>query len=180
MSRITQIGAGLLLLTAALGAQPPNGSAPAPAGSEKRAPRLGNPGDIVQRLLQMTPEERESFLQKLPPERQARIRQRLAAFESLPQAERERRLKLAQMFASLPPETQSLVRRRIREFNQLPPDRRRLVGAAFQRLRRLRRELREDRLSNPQFQARFTPEEQQIIADLSEFLPPVAALGEVP
>lgn len=179
MSRITSIAALLLLAAPALMAQP-NGSAPPPAGNERPAPRLGNPGDIVQRLLQMTPEERERFLQKLPPERQARIRQRLAAFESLPKAEQERRLKLAQMFASLSPETQSLVRRRIREFNQLPPNRRRPVGAAFQRLRRLRRELREARLTSPQFQARFTPEEQQIIADLSEYLPPVAALGDVP
>jgi hypothetical protein len=149
-------------------------------GRPNRAPRLANPGAVVQRLMRMTPEQRERALQKLPPERQARIREQLQRFDSLPKAEQERRLQLGATFANLPPETQNLVRRQIRAFNQLPEDRRRIVGAAFQRLRRLPPAERQARMARPAFQNRFTPEEQQMLSDLSENLPPPAADASQP
>src|SRR5579872_6015661 len=83
-----------------------------PNGAQtKPAPKLGNPLTVVQQLMRMTPEERERALEKLPPQRQALIRERLEKFDSLPKAEQERRLRLGEIFASLPPERQDLVRR---------------------------------------------------------------------
>jgi hypothetical protein len=147
-------------------AQPPNGA------PTKPAPKLGNPLTVVQQLMRMTPEERERALEKLPPQRQELIRERLEKFDSLPKAEQERRLRLAEIFANLPPDKQDLVRRQIRAFNQLPDDRRRMVGAAFQRLRRMPEAQRQARLNSEGFRNRFTPAEQQMITDLSEDLPP--------
>lgn len=184
MSRIFKLaGVALLVGSAALLAQKRDAPPRAPQGAgprSGRAPKLGNPANVVRRLMQMTPEERERFLERLPPERQAEIRQRLQQFQSLPPEEQERRLQLSQMFESLPPATRQLVRRQIQAFNQLPPERRRMVGAAFQRLRRLPPEERQARMESPQFRNRFTLEEQQMLADLSAHLPPAHAEPLVP
>src|ERR1039457_4317736 len=37
------------------------------------APRLGNPGNPVERLMAMPPEKREQVLEKLPPQQQANL-----------------------------------------------------------------------------------------------------------
>ncbi len=138
----------------------------------KPAPRLANPTTIVQQLMRMTPEQRERALEKLPPFRQAQIREQLQRFDNLPREEQERRLRLGEIFANLPPEKQDLVRRQIQAFNQLPDDRRRQVSAAFQRLRRLPDAERRAVLVRDQFRSRFSATELQMIADLSENLPP--------
>ncbi len=177
MKRVLPFVAGLVLLIAPLGGQErPNRGGAVP--QQRPAPRIGNQGTVVQQLMRMTPEQRERALEKLPPERQARIREQLQRFDSLPKAEQERRLRLAEMFANLPPEKQDLVRRQIKAFNELPEDRRRVVGPAFQRLRRLSDAERQAVMARPAFQNRFTPAEQQMLADLSENLPP--ATGELP
>ena len=173
MKRTCQL-AVLLALVAAPALRAQDGARPV----LRPAPRLVNPGNVVQRLLRMTPEERERVIEKLPPARQAAVRERLQKFlqrfDSLPKAEQERQLRLGDIFASLSPEKQELVRRQIQAFNQLPDDRRRIVGPAFQRLRRMPEEERQARLASPGFRRRFTPAEQQMLADLSENLPPPA------
>jgi hypothetical protein len=154
--------------------QPPRKSnpPPPPAKNQKGAPKLGNPGNVAQRLLQMSPEERERVLSRFPPERQAQIRQRLQKLDSLPKPQQDRAIERYQTFSSLPPEKQELVRRQIRAFNALPDDRRQIVGNAFQRLRRMPEAERQERMSSPAFKKRFSPEEQQMLADLSANWPP--------
>lgn len=178
MNRAVQL-AGLLLCalgSTLLAQQKANPQHPGPragtGGAPKGAPRLANPATVVQQLMRMTPEQRERALEKLPPARQAQIRQRLQQFDNLPKQEQERRLRLGEIFANLPPEKQDLVRRQIMAFNQLPDDRRQQVRAAFERLRRLPASERQARLSSEPFRNRFTPTEQQMLADLSENLPP--------
>ncbi|GEM_PF-2141539 len=164
MPRIASLAAVWMVAAAALPAQP--------SRTDKPAPKMANPSAIVQQLIRMTPEQRERAIEKLPLERQAQIRENLRRFDRLPKAEQERRLRVVEMFAQLPPEKQDLVRRQIQAFNHLPDDRRRLVSAAFQRLRRMPESERQTRLESQAFRNRFTPEEQQIIADLAENLPP--------
>jgi hypothetical protein len=177
MPRRIQFAAVLLLgtLMPALAAdKPPRRANPPPpaARNPKGAPKLGNPGNVAQRLLQMSPEERERILSRFPPERQAQIRQRLQRLDSLPKQQQDRAIERYQTFSNLPPEKQDLVRRQIRAFNALPDDRRQMVGAAFQRLRRMPEAERQARMSSPAFKSRFSPEEQQILADLSANWPP--------
>ena len=69
----------------------------------------------------MTPEEREKALQKLPPERQQRIREQIQHFNSLPPGEQDRLRERYQRFSALPPETQDAMRRDMRRFRELPP-----------------------------------------------------------
>src|SRR6516165_5704778 len=67
---------------------PPPRSQPQPAAAAKSpaaknpeapkggaGPRLGNPGNPVERLMAMPPEKREQVLEKLPPQQQANLRQ---------------------------------------------------------------------------------------------------------
>ncbi|PWU04493.1 MAG: hypothetical protein C5B51_16720 [Terriglobia bacterium] len=177
--------AGLLLLASVHGlfAQPQKNAAkatrPAPAqrpaaaakAAGKEAPRLANPGAIVQQLMQMTPEQRERALEKLPPQRQAQIRQRLDQFDRLPKQQQERRLEQLRQLSSLPPETQTQVRQQMRAFNQLPVVRRRAVAIELQRLRRMPESERQARIGSEDFQNTFSPSEQQILSDISENMP---------
>jgi len=59
----------------------PNAGTKAPKGGG--APRLGNPGNPVERLMAMPPEKREQVLEKLPPKQQENLRQRLDRFPGL-------------------------------------------------------------------------------------------------
>src|ERR1700678_1710141 len=67
---------------------PPNN----PGGAPKGAGKIPNPDNPVDRLLRMTPEQRERALEKLPAQQQAAIRKWLENFDKQPQAQRERRL----------------------------------------------------------------------------------------
>ena len=81
----------------------PRPAAKSPGNKNPEAPkggagqRLGNPGNPVERLMAMPPEKREQVLEKLPPQQQANLRQRLDRFDKLPAAERAR---LNQMWAT--------------------------------------------------------------------------------
>jgi hypothetical protein len=181
MIRRFQIGGLLLLATFPVLLAAPKGAAkalppPRPATAAKApkgppVPRFGNPGNVVQQLMQMTPEQRERALEKLPPQRQAQIRQRLQQFDSLPKQQQERRLAQLRELASLPPETQTLVRRQMQAFNQLPDDRKQVVGPEMQRLRRMSESERQARIASEGFQNRFSPGEQQILSDISGNMP---------
>jgi hypothetical protein len=180
MIRRLQIGGLLLLATFPVLPAAPKGAAkalppPRPAVAAKvpkgPAPRFANPGNVVQQLMQMTPEQRERALEKLPPQRQAQIRERLQQFDSLPKQQQERRLAQLRELASLPPETQAVVRRQMQAFNQLPADRKQVVGPEMQRLRRMSEGERQARIASEGFQNRFSPAEQQILSDISGNMP---------
>jgi hypothetical protein len=138
----------------------------------KGGSKLNNPGaSMAERLMQMTPEQRERALEKLPPDQQTQIRQRLERFDSLPALQRERRIQQYQQFSSLPPEKQRLVTKQIQALNRLPDDRRPLVLAEVQKLRRVPESERQGRLASGEFKAKFSPAEQQILSDVSENMP---------
>src|ERR1700681_2449476 len=107
----------------------------------------GIPGPAVQRLLNMTPEEREKALARLPPERRAQIEQRL------------------NRLAQLPPEQLAELQRRYQAFQSLPRDRQDAVRLELQSLRALPPRLRQRRLASPGFQREYSPEEQRLLRE---------------
>lgn len=173
MKRFFEVGAlALLPLLPITGAQR-EGSAPAaqPAAPRK-TPNITDPGaSVALRLLQMTPEQRDLALEKFPPDRQEQIRERLKQLDSLPQQRRQRLIREYQMLASLPPEKQILVRREIQAFNRLPEERKRVVGVEMQKLQRMLEPEREARVASEEFKSKFTPAEQHMLADISQYLP---------
>jgi hypothetical protein len=180
MRRYIQAGALLLWLVMVPIAEAQREAAE-PAGTEGRgsapaAPKppgnINDPGaNIAQRLLAMTPEQRDRALEKFPPERQAQIRQRLERLDSLPPRQRERLIRQYQMLASLPPQKQLLVRRQIQAFNRLPAERKLIVAPEMQKLRRMPESQREARVASEEFKSKFTPAEQQMLSDVSQYLP---------
>ena len=145
---------------------------PRPPTPPKGAARVNNPGaSVAQRLMRMTPEQRERALEKLPPQQQAQIRQRLERLDNLPAQQRERVIQQYQEFQSLSPEKQSLVTRQIQAINHLPEDRGAVVRAELQRMRRMPENEREARIASEDFKNRFTPAEQQMLSDISSSLP---------
>lgn len=154
-------------------AVPKGEKGPRPNAQGKRSPVEGiggAAGSPLTRWNQMSPEQREKQLSKLPPERQAQIRERLGRFNALPQEERDRLQRRYERFNSLPPARQDLVRRQIQNFSQLPQDRRPEISREFDQLRRMTPEERNNRLGSDDFRGRFNSNEREILRDLSENL----------
>jgi len=117
--------------------QPPK---PPPNGMPKAIP-----GPQFQRFQQMSPEQREKALSKLPPDRRARIEQQLQKYESLTPAQKDfvnRRLAILQ---SLSPARQAAVRQELQRLRSLPPAERRAA------------------LSSVEERARFSEDEMKLI-----------------
>ena len=140
----------------------------------KAGPPLRNPMSPAARLYQATPEQRERVLEKLPPRQQELLRRQLEAFDSLPEDERRLRIQQAERFERLTPEQRRAFREQLSNVRQLPPARRRAVVNVLRRLQEATDEQRSAFLQSRPFQNRFTPEEQQIIQDLTAIMPPRA------
>jgi len=139
-----------------------------PAGGARLPHPLGNP---VQRMMAMTPEQRERILEKLPPQQQANIRQRLERFDKLPPAEKARQLQMLQRFSDLPPEKQQLLSRQLQAFSALPEDRRAALGKELMQLSRMQDSERQARLDSKELKGRFSPPELQMLSDITENYP---------
>jgi hypothetical protein len=135
-------------------------------------PRLVNPASPAARLFQASPEERERAIEKFPQARQDAIRKNLEWFDRLPKAQQEVVLRRAERLANLPPDKQRAFQQQMRAFQQLPPERRQAVQMALRRLQPMTDQERTNVLGSDQFRNRFSPDEQKIISDLSEIMPP--------
>jgi hypothetical protein len=169
----------LLVCLAAVGsAQPRKGGAlPGPhAGIPQRmGAAKGQPGPraakALERLNNMTPEQRERALQKLPPERRERMQRQLDAYNKLSPEQRDRLHRQVEAFQQLPPERQDEVRKAFRHYNNLQPERQTIVHDELQTLRRLSPDERRARLESDEFHSRFRPGEQKLIENLADVMP---------
>jgi uncharacterized protein DUF3106 len=155
---------------------PPSGNrnpagSPAGRGGRGNAPRMYTPLNPVQRFLNMTPEEQERVMEKAPPAQRARLQEALARWNSQPEAQKQTAYRMYQSLSRLPPDQQALVQRQMNAFNHLPDDRIKPVRQELIRLLRTSPEQRPVRFQTPEFTQRFSPEEQQILKDLSTTLP---------
>jgi len=193
--------AGLLILAATLGLsaqknaapkEPKNPPAPRPtpanrnaAAGEARAagagrgagkaggaaPRMYTPLNPVQRFLNMTPEEQQRVIEKAPPVQRARLQEALDRWNAHPEAQKQQAYRMYQSLSKLPPEKQAVVQRQMNAFNALPEDRRKPVRQELIQLLRTPADQRPTRFVSPEFTQRYSPEEQQILKDLSTTLP---------
>jgi hypothetical protein len=141
---------------------------PTVASNTSAAPQARNP---IDRWNQMSPEERERELAKLPPERARKIRERIRRYNQLPPREKQALREGYQTFAQLPPEKQEIVRQSMRQFRQLSLERRPLVRREIGQLRALPEAQRGARMNSEEFRSQFSPQERQIIRDITEYLP---------
>jgi hypothetical protein len=156
-----------ILVVAALGAPAPKPAAKVPP--PRPAVRPADPGlAVIDRWLQLTPQQRERALAKLPPDRQRPIRERLDRWNKLTPQEKERLRMRYDQFSHLPPDRQALVRRQIQNFAKMPNDRRPFVSKELDSLRRLPDSDLRARVNSEEFRSRFSPREQEILRDLAE------------
>jgi Protein of unknown function (DUF3106) len=123
---------------------------------------------ILDRLEQMSPEERRRALAQLPPARRKLIEQRLNRYESLSPAQREQLRRQYDRFRQLSPEKQEAARQLFRKFNNLPVERRRTLRQEARRLNWMNESERQARVNSPDFRTRYSPEEQRMVQDLVE------------
>jgi transposase len=122
-------------------------------------------------MLAMPPERREQMLERLPQQQQARLRQALENFDKLPPEQRRRQLGILNMYANLPPERQVALARQIQIFNHLPDDRIAALRPELVKLHRMPESERSERMASEEFKSRFTPAEQQMLAEISPYFP---------
>lgn len=125
----------------------------------------------IDRWNRMSPKERERELAKLPPARARMIRQRIQRYNQMNPEEQQALRERYQIFTQLPPEKRQAVRQRFRELQQLPGPRQRVVHREVQQLRLLPPGQREALMNSDEFRSQFSPQEQQIVRDLSAYLP---------
>jgi hypothetical protein len=129
---------------------------PAPAPKPPAAkPQAGNkagapkpvPTEALERFLNMSPEERQKALSKLPPQQQKQLQTRLDNLDRMSPAQRAQQLERARQLEKLTPQRQKAVTSQIQGMTGL--------SVADQR----------EYLNGPEFGKKFSPEEQQIVRD---------------
>jgi hypothetical protein len=164
-------------VTAKPAAPPPARPVPAnrpPAGGVPKGQpqvRLPNPDNPIDRLLRMSPEQRERAIEKFPAKQQENFRRQFENFDKLTDAQKQARMGKLDQFWNLPPDKQNLVRAQVNALTALPKDRSAEVSAAYVRLSRVTPEERNALLLNAQFRSRFTAQELQILSVLPEYFP---------
>jgi hypothetical protein len=117
------------------------------AGNKQGAPKQV-PADQLEKLLKMSPEEREKNLSKYPPAQRQNLENRLGNLDKLSPDERAKRLDRARRLESLPPARRQAVNQQIQSIRQLPTVRERRAA-----------------LNSPEFERNYSPEEQQLIRE---------------
>jgi hypothetical protein len=162
---------GLAIAWVGLAAASPDGAPSSPP--ERPAGRQAQAApNSIERWNEMSPEERERELAKLPPDRARIIRQRIRYYNSLPADEKQALSKRYEVFSQLPAEKQEIVRQRLRDYHQLPAERRERVTNWVRRFRSMTEAQRRATLNSEEFRSRFSPTEQDIIRDISTMLEP--------
>ncbi len=125
------------------------------------------PADQQERALQNDPE-----FQRLSPEAQARLRERLRQFNKLSPEQRERMLNRWEQFEHLTPEQQQQARRLHQRMRELPEARRRMMYRALQHLRDMPAGERQRVLASDRFRNMFSDEERNLLRGMAEMGPP--------
>ena len=161
----------MLIAPGELCAQRPGGR---PAYGDKRhkmpgkmAPRRQTQLEVLQR---MTPEQRRRLLDNLPPERKRMMENRLLQFDRMSPEERRRARRTLEDFQNLPEERREKVRVLFGAFNQMPPRRRMVLREEIRTLGQLDEEARRERMSGEDYRNRYSAEEQDWLAELSDAL----------
>jgi hypothetical protein len=134
------------------------------------APNL--PGGLtLQRLAQMTSEERATALTNLPPARRQIIEQKVENYLNLPPEQQERVRSQLERMQTLPPDRAADVRQSLREFQVTPQPRKVVIARELAHLGTLTDEQSSVYMSKPGFRGRFSESEIQLMNNLRGIVP---------
>lgn len=145
---------------------------PPPPRRQGQPNRAHPPDTPLERWESMTPQQRQRFLNNLPPERRRRFEGRLQELQNMPPQQRQRLHEQYRRFEQLPPERQERIRNLYRRFSNQPPARQDLMRGELQQLRSMPPEERQARFQSDDFQGKFKPNEQEILRKMTNVLPP--------
>jgi DNA-directed RNA polymerase subunit F len=167
------------------GANARAGTPRAAANSPAKQQQGNLPAGWMNRLQQMSPEERERFLQNnqkfqsLPPEQQKAIRDRFAQWNKLTPEQRQNMEKNAQALAQLTPEQRQAVRTQLLpQWRQLTPDRRQEIKQRLNSLNGLNDAERNQKLNDPNFYQGLSPQEHNVLKQMGQLKLSPGAGGE--
>lgn len=174
-------------------ARPP---APAPEVRPQETPRETSPaaeagqrpplGVGLERLAALPPEQREQRLrsdpnfQRLPPERQQQMLRSLDKLNAMTPQQQQRLITRMRDLGRLNAEQRAGLENIFHQFQAMPPEQRRAFRTAYNNLRMLPPEQRERRMSRPEFQSRFSPEQLQSLHQALALNLPADVVGVKP
>lgn len=139
--------------------------------------RPGHLGDWLNNHRNLTPQQQEEELRREPgfnrlsPEMQQRVLNRLRTLESRPLVQQQRQAARVELFERLSPEQKAEVHASSAALAGMAPDRQRMVGRAFNDLRQIPPEQRGQILNSARFSNTFTPEERHVLGSLLSIEP---------
>ncbi len=154
--------------------QPHNGQA-----FRNNQPHLGQ---WIRNHQDLTPEQQiqalraEPGFNRLPPQVQLRLQNRLNQLNAMPPSQRERTLQHMEALEKLSPVQRQQMVQTMEQFSELPQDRRRRIREAYRFLREFPVEQRQQILTSSAFQSQYSDSERQILSNLirlEPYTPPV-------
>ena len=148
------------------GARPPGGQPGNPQGNGEhlgswmRQHQSQSPADQERALRQ------EQGFNRLAPQQQQNLVNRLHQLDQMPPQQRERTLQRVENMERLSPERRQAVRSSAQQLGMLPQDRKRMVQKAFRDLRDMPPEQRNAVMNSPQFAGQFSAQERSIMGNL--------------
>jgi hypothetical protein len=121
----------------------------------------------------------EPGFNRLPPQQQQNLINRLHALNAMPPDQRELTLMRMENLERLNPQMREAVKNAARQLGDLPEDRKRLVKKAFRDLREMPPEQRFAVMNTPQFAGQFSAQERSIMGNLL-MVEPYAHAGPPP
>jgi hypothetical protein len=135
------------------------------------------PGDWLREHQNLTPDQQEKLLEsdpgfkKLPPARQAELKERLRKFNNLTPEQRERALNRMEFMASLTPQQREQIREAQKTLQGLPQDRQIMVHKALRHLRQMTPEERQKVMNEDRFKSTFSEQERGVLGQLATINP---------
>lgn len=130
------------------------------------------PGGLtLQRLAQMSADERAAVLGKLPPARQQQIEKRLENYRNIPAEERALAERQAERLKALPPDRYAAVRQSATAFRDIDAPRKTVIIRELNFISTLTDEQRAAYMNKANFRGRFSANEIEMINNLREIIP---------
>jgi Protein of unknown function (DUF3106) len=167
---LAALGWGLLFGVPALAQRGARGGARAPRGTQTEAGQNQQKTPIDE-FETMPPDQQQKALNRLPPAQRRQLQERLQRFNALPPEQQQTLKTLYNRLHQLPPQRQEAVRKAINRFSQQAPDRQQALREELRNVAALPPQQRQAHMSSPDFRARFTKKEQDILRGMSPLLP---------
>lgn len=131
-------------------------------------PRKGAPPNkkAFERFRQMTPQQRDRAMQKLPPDRRKQMEERLDRYNELSPEERKRLDGRLDDFRQMPPEKQEAARKAVQRMNDLDAGRRPLIRREVNSWQRLSDEELKSHRASEEYRSRYSDKEREILDEL--------------